>query len=117
MRYHAPENVSGVSVGGMEFQADDNGVFEIADDKVSIQIAAELADHGCVPLPEAQGEVLQRVETAPQDEKRLLIADRARYGVKADGRTRIEYLREMHAKALAEHGVAADGSSDATPGT
>ena len=126
MQYHAPENVSSVSVGGMTYDVDENGLFTVAPEDITADTQTALAEHGCVPVPEDQADVTDRLTANPNDEKRTLIADLARMGVKVDGRAKIEYIRAQHAKTVAENpdlagpsdpnvGVAQDPVADTAP--
>ena len=57
MKFQAPENCGGVSVGGEFFAADENGVITISNGVANV---ADLASHGYVPIYEKE-EVVEEV--------------------------------------------------------
>ena len=61
MKYQAPENCPGISVGGEQFNVDDNGQITVPDGGNYGEL---LAPHGFTPVPPTNEEVQESIKKA-----------------------------------------------------
>lgn len=110
MKLYSPES-SIVSVGGQQFEADDDGIVVIPDALATPEIVEQLRGHGLttdLPKPKAGDEKQPKIDEKAQKNE-LIARLEAEFGVKADARKSLKALQieyENLARAKAEAAAA-----------
>lgn len=99
MKYQAPEGCSGVSVGGEQFNVDDNGHIEVPDDG---DYHGLLAPHGFTPAPQAKK---SEAELAAEAEAKAKAEAEAKAQADAEAKAAEEAKAKTEAEAKAKAGA------------